>query len=90
MEKSVLKCVEMLGGKGRIDIFECAHRDPNVPLKETLGTVAELVDASKIGGVALSEVNAKTIRESAKSTKILAIETELSLWSTEPLNECYY
>lgn len=53
MEKSVLNCVEMLGGKGRIDIFECAHRDPNVPLKETLGTVAELVDASKIwrGGI---------------------------------------
>ncbi len=89
MEKSVLNCVEMLGGKGRVDVFESAHRDPNVPLKETLGTVAELVDASKIGRVALSEVNAKTIRAAAKITKISAVEVGLSLRSTEPLNECY-
>ena len=56
-----------------------------VPLKKTLGALAELVDEGKIGGVALCEVSANTIREAAKITKIAAVEVELSLWSTEPL-----
>ncbi|KAF6219097.1 hypothetical protein HO133_004922 [Letharia lupina] len=74
-----------LGERGRIDLFECARRDPKVPLKETLGALAELVDEGKIGGVALCEVSANTIREAAKITRIVAVEVELSLWSTEPL-----
>jgi len=40
----------LLGGKGRIDMFECARRDPNAPLEQTLGTLAELVREGKIGG----------------------------------------
>ncbi|KAL9130005.1 MAG: hypothetical protein Q9217_001689 [Psora testacea] len=86
VRKSVENCLKMLGNKGRIDMFECARRDPNVPLKETLGALAELVDEGKIGAVALSEVNANTIREAAKITRIAAVEIELSLWSTEPLS----
>ena len=85
VKQSVNHCLEMLGGKGRIDMFECARRDPNVPLESTLRALAELVDEGKIGGVALCEVNAETIREAAKITKIVAVETELSLWCTDPL-----
>ena len=85
VKESVYKCLEMLGPRGRIDMFECARRDPNVPLEKTLGALAELVQAGKIGGIALSEVNAGTIREAAKITKIVAVEIELSLWRTEPL-----
>ena len=85
VKKSVHKCLEMLGPRGRIDMFECARRDPNVPLEKTLSALAELVQEGKIGGVALSEVNAGTIREAAKITKIVAVEIELSLWQTEPL-----
>lgn len=85
VKKSVAHCQEMLGGKGRIDMFECARVDPNVPLAQTLGALAELVDEGKIGGIAISEVNANTIREASKITKILAVEIELSLWSTDPL-----
>jgi pyridoxine 4-dehydrogenase len=43
------------------------------------------VNDGKIGGVALSEVNADTIRQAARVTKIVAVEIELSLFSTEPL-----
>lgn len=43
------------------------------------------MDEGKIGGVTLCEVNENTIREAAKITKIVAVEVELSLWSTEPL-----
>lgn len=85
VRKSVENCLRMLGERGRIDMFECARRDPSVFRKETLGALAELVDEGKIGGVALSEVSADTIRQAAKITKIVAVEVELSLWSTEPL-----
>ena len=75
----------MPGPKGKIDMFECARRDPNVPLADTLLTLSELVDEGKIGGVALSEVSAATIREAANMTKIVAVEVELSLFSRDPL-----
>ena len=67
-------------------MYECARRDTNVPLKESLGTLAELVREGKIGGVALSEVSAATIREAVTITKIAAVEIELSLFSTEALS----
>lgn len=85
VRESVANCLAMLGDKGRIDQFECGRRDTSVPLKETMTALAELVDEGKIGGVALCEVSAETIREAATFTKIVAVEIELSLWSTEPL-----
>ena len=85
VRESVENCLRMLGERGKIDMFECGRKDPKVPLEQTLGALAELVDEGKIGGVALSEVNAATIREAAKITKIVAVEVELSLFSTEPL-----
>lgn len=85
VRQSVDHCVEMLGSKGRIDMFECARRDPNTPLETTIATLEDLMKEGKIGGVALSEVNANTIREVAKITRVLAVEVEISLFSTEPL-----
>ena len=66
-------------------MFECARRDLETPLEQTLVALADLVKEGKIGGVALSEVNANTIRQAAKITKIVAVEVELSLWCTDPL-----
>ena len=85
VRKSVEKCLELLGPRGRIDMFECGRRDPDTPVEETVGALAELVREGKIGGVAMCEVNADTIRRAAKVTKIVAVEVELSLWSTEVL-----
>lgn len=85
VRESVERCLAMLGGKGKIHMFECARRDPNIPLEVTLGTLEELVREGKIGGVALSEVNADTIRAAAKITKIVAVEVEISLFCTDPL-----
>jgi len=84
-KESVDRCLKLLGDRGKIDIFEYARRDTSVPLTVTLGALAECVEEGKIGGVALSEVNANTIREAAKITKIVAVETELSIFSTGPL-----
>lgn len=85
LRSEIETCLKTLGSKGKIDQYECARRDPNTPLKESLGALAEMVKEGKIGGVALSEVNANTIKEAAAITKIVAVEVELSLWQTEPL-----
>ena len=86
VRQSVERCVDMLGSKGKIDMFECGRRDPNTPLEVTLATLEELVGEGRLGGVALSEVNADTIRSAARITKIVAVEVEISLFSTEPLS----
>lgn len=86
VRQSVEHCLEMLDGKGRIDMFECARKDPNTPLETTMATLEELKKEGKIGGVALSEVNANTIREAAKITKVLAVEIEISLFCTDALH----
>ncbi|CAI6338012.1 unnamed protein product [Periconia digitata] len=86
IKQSVENCVKLLGSKARIHMFECARRDKNVPLETQIGTLKALVEEGKIETVALSEVNANTIREAAKLVKISAVEVELSVWNTAPLN----
>ena len=86
VRKSVSNCLAQLGGKAKIAMFECARRDKRVPLETTLSTLKELVEEGKIGSVALSEVNAATIRQAAEVVKISAVEVELSLWCTDPLS----
>ena len=85
IKQEVENVLKQLNGKGKIDVFGCARRDPNTPLKDTLEALADLVKEGKIGGIALSEVNANTIKEAAAITKISMVEIELSLFSTEPL-----
>ncbi|ORY57525.1 aldo/keto reductase [Pseudomassariella vexata] len=87
VRRSVDNCLKLLKGRKTIDIFECARRDQNVPLEVTFGVLdKEYVQTSKIGGISLSEVKASTIHEAAKITKIVACEVELSLFSTDVLN----
>ncbi|KAL3462140.1 NADP-dependent oxidoreductase domain-containing protein [Aspergillus heterothallicus] len=74
-----------LKGRKKIDQFECARRDQNAPMEVTFGVLNEYVKAGKIGGVALSEVRAETIHEAVKHTKVVAVEVELSMFTTDPL-----
>ena len=86
LRKSVDNITGQLKGCKKVDMFECARRDPNYPLEETFGILnREYVDTGKIGGISLSEVSAATIHEAVKVTKVAAVEVELSLWATEPL-----
>ncbi|KAF2474661.1 pyridoxal reductase [Lindgomyces ingoldianus] len=85
IRESVEGCLARLGSKGKIDMFEPARRDKTVPYEETLNALKELQDEGKIGGIALSEVNANTIREASKHVKIVAVEIEVSLFHTEAL-----
>ncbi|KAI9152316.1 Pyridoxal reductase [Paramyrothecium foliicola] len=86
IRRSLDNCISMLGPRKKIDIFECARRDPNTPLEVTLGIIdQEYVQTGKIGGVSLSEVSAATIHEAVKITKICGVEVELSLFYRETL-----
>ena len=68
-----------------IDIFECARVDPNVQIEVSIQALADLVKEGKIGGVGLSEANANTIRKAHAVHPIAAVEIELSLFTTDPL-----
>lgn len=85
VRNSVANCLAQLEGKAKIAMFESARRDPNVPFETTLNTLKELADEGRIESVALSEVNANTIREAIQVVNVSAVEVELSLWCAEPL-----
>lgn len=78
VRRSIDQCLKLLGDK-KLDMFELARVDPNVPYGESIKTIAEYVEAGKVGGVSLSEVTAEQIREAAKVTKVAAVEVEFSL-----------
>ena len=68
----------------RIDLYYQHRVDRDTPIEETVGAMAELVKAGKIGGIGLSEPSATTIRKAHNVHPITAVQTEYSLWSREP------
>lgn len=80
VRSSVENCINILNGKKKIDVFECARVDKNVPIETTISALAQLVREGKIGGIGLSECNAETIQRAAKVHPIASVEVELSLW----------
>src|SRR6516225_8449807 len=64
------------------------HRvDPKVPIEETVGAMAELVDAGKVRFIGLSEASPETVRRGHGVHPISALQTEYSLWSRDPEDE---
>jgi aryl-alcohol dehydrogenase-like predicted oxidoreductase len=68
----------------RIDLYYLHRVDPSVPIEETVGAMAELVDAGKVRYLGLSEASSQTVRRAHKVHPIAAIQTEYSLFSREP------
>lgn len=85
IKTSIENCLKGLEGKKTIDIFECARVDKNTEIEVTMGELKKHLDAGSIGGVALSEVGAKTIERAVRVVKICAVEVEFSLFSCECL-----
>lgn len=85
VSRSIEECLKVLDGKKFLDLFECARQDRDVPLEETIGTIADYVKAGKVGGISLSEVSAQTIRKAHAIHPISAVEIEFSLWTTDIL-----
>lgn len=67
-------------GVDYIDLYYQHRVDPNVPIEETVGAMAELVAAGKVRHLGLSEASAQTIRRAHAVHPITALQTEYSLW----------
>jgi aryl-alcohol dehydrogenase-like predicted oxidoreductase len=68
----------------RIDLYYQHRVDRSTPIEETVGAMAELVKAGKVGGIGLSEPGAETIRKAHRVHPITAVQSEYSLWSRDP------
>ena len=66
-----------------VDLFYQHRVDPNVPIEETVGAMAELVTEGKIRHIGLSEASADTLRRAAAVHPITALQTEYSLWTRD-------
>jgi aryl-alcohol dehydrogenase-like predicted oxidoreductase len=70
-------------GTDYIDLYYQHRVDANVPIEETVGAMAELVQAGKVRYLGLSEAGAQTIRRAHAVHPISALQTEYSLWSRD-------
>jgi aryl-alcohol dehydrogenase-like predicted oxidoreductase len=67
-----------------IDLFYQHRVDPNVPIEDVAGTLAELVEAGKVRHFGLSEAGAATIRRAHAVHPVTAVQSEYSLWTRDP------
>ncbi len=70
-----------------IDLYYLHRVDPKVPIEETVGAMAELVQQGKVRYLGLSEAAPATIRRAASVHPISVLQTEYSLWSRDPEDE---
>jgi aryl-alcohol dehydrogenase-like predicted oxidoreductase len=74
-------------GVDTIDVYYQHRVDPETPIEDTVGAMAELVKAGKVRYLGLSEAAPQTIRRAHKVHPISALQTEYSLWSRDPEDE---
>ncbi|MDX3576801.1 aldo/keto reductase [Streptomyces sp. FL07-04A] len=68
-------------GVDHIDVYRIARLDPDVPIEETVGAIAELVEQGYVRHIGLSEVGAETIRRAAATAPIADLQIEYALIS---------
>jgi aryl-alcohol dehydrogenase-like predicted oxidoreductase len=71
-------------GTDHIDLYYQHRVDPQVPIEETVGAMAELVQAGKVRYLGLSEAAPETIRRAHAVHPITALQSEYSLWTRDP------
>ena len=70
-------------GVDQIDLYYQHRVDPKVPIEDTVGAMAELVQAGKVRFLGLSESSAKTLRRAHAVHPIAALQSEYSLWTRD-------
>ena len=70
-----------------VDLYYLHRVDPDTPIEETVGAMAELVTEGKVRFLGLSEAAPETLRKAHATHPITALQTEYSLWSREPEDE---
>lgn len=83
VKKAIDRSLKNLG-TDYIDLYYLHRMDPNTPIEETVGAMADLIKSGKVKYIGLSEVSAETIRKAHKVHPITAIQTEYSLFEREP------
>jgi aryl-alcohol dehydrogenase-like predicted oxidoreductase len=86
VRKSCEESLKRLGVE-TIDLYYQHRVDPDTPIEETVGAMAQLVKEGKIRHIGLSEASPQTLRRAVKVRAITALQTEYSLWSREPEEE---
>jgi aryl-alcohol dehydrogenase-like predicted oxidoreductase len=71
-------------GVDHIDLYYQHRVDPNSPIEETIGVLADLVAQGKIGHIGMSEASAASIRRAHAVHPITALQSEYSLWTRDP------
>jgi aryl-alcohol dehydrogenase-like predicted oxidoreductase len=74
-------------GVAYIDLYYLHRVDPDTPIEETVGALAQLVREGKIRYIGLSEASAQTLRRAMKVHPITALQSEYSLWTRDPEDE---
>src|SRR5580693_113474 len=70
-------------GVDHIDLYYQHRVDPKIAIEETVGAMADLVQAGKVRHIGLSEASAQTIRRAARMHPIAALQSEFSLWTRD-------
>jgi aryl-alcohol dehydrogenase-like predicted oxidoreductase len=71
-------------GTDRIDLYYLHRVDPQVPLEESVGALAELVAEGKVRAIGLSEVTGEQLRTAYAVHPVAAVQSEYSLWTRDP------
>ena len=71
-------------GVETIDLYYCHRRNPDVPVEDMVGAMAQLVKAGKVRQLGLSEVSSATLRKANAVHPISAVQSEYSLWARDP------
>lgn len=71
-------------GTDYIDLYYEHRIDPKVPIEDTVGAFADLIEAGKLGGYGLSEASPSTIRRAHAVHPVTAVQSEYSLWTRDP------
>ncbi len=70
---------------GHIDLYQLHRVDPNVPIQDSIGAMAELVKAGKVKNIGLSEVSVEQIKQAQEIHPIASVQSELSIWTDDNL-----
>ena len=70
-------------GVETIDLYYCHRRNPEVPIEDMVGALADLVAAGKVRQIGLSEVSPETLRRAHAVHPVAAVQSEYSLWSRD-------
>jgi aryl-alcohol dehydrogenase-like predicted oxidoreductase len=74
-------------GTDHVDLYQLHRVDPNVPIEETWGALAETVQAGKVRRIGLSEVTVEEIKRAQSVHPVASVQSELSLWTRDVLDD---